>query len=76
MMNPNERDDLFEFEYNIRYDSQTIKTFDNRLDAIEYVDDFFSGVDDDRQHNSIHIYVGQYTKIYSTYRNLAYKAGE
>ena len=74
MMNPNKRDDLFEFEFNIKYDDQIIKTFDNRIDAIKYVDDFFSGVDDDRQRNSIHIIVGEYTKIYSNYRNLAYKS--
>ena len=62
-----------DFKYNVHYCNQIIKTFDDRREAIQYVDDFFSGVDDDRREDNIYIYCGDYVKIYAAFRNYAYK---
>jgi len=63
--------DMFE----VRYNGDAIKMFDDRREAIQYVDDFFSGTDDDRR--SDHIYIFEKKKwddwlIYSHTRNISY----
>ena len=62
-----------EWKYDVHYCNQIIKTFDDRREAIQYVDDFFGGVDDDRRENNIYIYCGEYVQIYAHFRNLSYK---
>ena len=60
--------DPIDFKYDVQYCNQVIKSFDDRREAIQYVGDFFDGVDDDRRENSIYVYCGDYVKIYAGFR--------
>lgn len=62
-----------DWKYDVIYCDQIIKTFNDRREAIQYVDDFFGGVDDDRRSDNIYVYCGEFVKLYSGFRNLAYK---
>ena len=44
-----------EWRYDVHYCNQVIKSFDDRREAIRYVDEFFGGVDDDRREDTIDI---------------------
>ena len=57
-----------DWRYDVHYCNQIIKTFDDRREAIQYVDEFFDGVDDDRREDSIYIYCGDYVKLYAGFR--------
>lgn len=59
-------------QYDVHYCNQIIQTFDDRREAIQYVNDFFGGVDDDRRDDNIYILQGEYMK-YACFRNYAYK---
>ena len=62
-----------EWRYDVHYCNQVIKSFDDRREAIRYVDEFFGGVDDDRREDTIDILCGDYVKIYSACRLTSYK---
>jgi len=62
-----------EFIYDVHYCNHIIKSFDDRREAIRYVDEFFGGVDDDRREDNIFIYCGEYVMIYQHCRLTSYK---
>ncbi len=62
-----------DWKYDVHYCNQVIKTFDDRREAIQYVDDFFGGTDDDRREDVIFIYCGDYVMIYQHCRLTSYK---
>lgn len=54
-----------------------IKSFDDRREALQYADDFFDSVDDDRRSNNVYVFellkYNEEMLIYVAYRNISYK---
>lgn len=63
--------------YEIRYNTQMIKSFEDRREAHQYADEFFGSVDDDRRSNNIYVFellkYNEEMLIYVAYRNISYK---
>lgn len=63
--------------YEIRYNTQMIKSFDDRREALQYADDFFDSVDDNRRSNNVFVFellkYNEEMLIYVAYRNISYK---
>lgn len=58
--------------YQVVYNYKVIKEFDDRQEAIMYVDSFFKCGDYDRSSANVDIYLDD-RKIYSAYLNISYK---
>lgn len=59
-------------KYQIRYSGKVIKEFDERSEAIKYVDNFFKCEDYDGSSMDVDIYLAD-RKLYSAYLNVSYK---